>query len=137
MNRWTSGTSGQPTVCFWTDADWAALVNMTTRMLARQAPPGSLTVFNGYSEAHFTGPFHHSTSRQMGATVFDRSHYAEDSFATRDQAALFGFNTLVMPGPSVKGNAWGWSIFWRQSPTFWPKTGCFGGWGPAAPSSRR
>jgi phenylacetate-CoA ligase len=36
--RWTSGTSGRPTVNFWSESDWAALVASTSRMLVRQAP---------------------------------------------------------------------------------------------------
>jgi phenylacetate-CoA ligase len=33
--RWTSGTSGRPTVNFWSETDWAALVASTARMLVR------------------------------------------------------------------------------------------------------
>src|SRR5262245_29947267 len=38
VGRWTSGTSGRPTVNFWTETDWAALVASTARMLKRHAP---------------------------------------------------------------------------------------------------
>ena len=36
VSRWTSGTTGRPTVNFWTETDWAALVASTARMLSRQ-----------------------------------------------------------------------------------------------------
>jgi hypothetical protein len=38
------------------ETDWSALVASTARVLARQAPMKSPTVFNGYSHGHLTGP---------------------------------------------------------------------------------
>src|SRR5262245_48083107 len=59
VGRWTSGTSGRPTVNFWTQTDWEGLVASTARMLARQAPMQAPIVFNGYSQGPLTGPLYH------------------------------------------------------------------------------
>ena len=60
INRWTSGTFGRPTVNFWSEKDWAALVASTARMVGRQAPMRAPTVFSAYSQAHVTGPLYNA-----------------------------------------------------------------------------
>jgi phenylacetate-coenzyme A ligase PaaK-like adenylate-forming protein len=105
--RWTSGVTGRPTVNFWTAADWAALVSSTARMLARHQPTRSPTVFNGYSHAHVTGPLYNQALQQLGGTVYDRSHHAEEVFPTSTQAQLFDFDTLVLPERTTRGKSIG------------------------------
>lgn len=105
--RWTSGTSGRPTVSFWSDTDWAALAASTARMLGRQAPMPSPIAFNGYSQFHLTGPLYHAALRRLGGTVYDRSHHPEDLFPTLRQMELFDFDTLVLPGRAVRGKGIG------------------------------
>jgi len=105
--RWTSGTSGRPTVNFWSVADWAALVASTARMLARQAPMQGPIVFNGYSHSHLTGPLYNGALRRLGGIVYDRSHHPEELFSTLAQAELFDFDTLVLPGRTTRGKGVG------------------------------
>lgn len=105
--RWTSGTTGRPTVTFWTETDWAALVGSTARMLSRQAPFTGVSAFNGYSQAHLTGPLYSAALRTIGAVVFDRSHHTEDQFPTPAQMDLFDFNTVVLPGRTTRGKGLG------------------------------
>jgi phenylacetate-coenzyme A ligase PaaK-like adenylate-forming protein len=105
--RWTSGTSGRPTVNFWTKTDWAALVASTARMLGRQAPIQVPHVFSGYSQAHLTGPLYHAALQRLGGAVFDRSHHAEELFSTLQQMALFDFDTLVLPERTTRGKGIG------------------------------
>ena len=99
--------SGRPTACSWTTADWAALVAATARMLARQTPVATTRAFNGYSQAHLTGPLYHAALQRVGGVVFDRSHHAEDVFSTEAQADLFDFNTLILPGSTTRGKGLG------------------------------
>ena len=94
ISRWTSGTSGRPTVNFWCAGDWAALVASTARMLSRQVPLGNATVFNGYSQAHVTGPLYGAALRTIGAVVYDRSHHPEDQFSTATQMDQFDLTAL-------------------------------------------
>jgi phenylacetate-CoA ligase len=105
--RWTSGTSGRPTVNFWTATDWSALVASTARMLGRQAPMANPTAFNGYSQGHLTGPLYSDALRRLGGTVYDRSHHPEEVFSTLAQAELFDFDTLVVPGKTTTGKGAG------------------------------
>lgn len=107
MCRWTSGTSGRPTVNFWSESDWAALVASTSRMLVRQAPMKTPVVFNGYRQSHMTGPLYHAALRRLGAVVYDRSHHPEDLFSTAAQMELFDFNTLVLPAHTKRGKGIG------------------------------
>ena len=107
MCRWTSGTTGRPTVNFWGEADWAALVGSTARMLVRQAPIAGASAFNGYSQAHVTGPLYSAALRKVGVVVFDRSHHGEDRFPTTAQMDLFDFNTVVLPGRTTRGKGLG------------------------------
>jgi phenylacetate-CoA ligase len=114
--RWTSGTSGQPTVNFWSETDWAALVASTARMLGRQAPMKSPTVFNAYSHAHVTGPLYNGAFRQLGAVVYDRSHHPEELFSTLAQTELFDFDTLVLPGRTTRGKGVGLANLLDEDP---------------------
>ena len=105
--RWTSGTSGRPTVNFWSETDWAALVASTTRMLVRQAPMKSPAVFNGYSHGHLTGPLYNAALRRLGGVVYDRSHHPEEFFSTLAQMELFDFDTLILPECTRRGKGVG------------------------------
>ena len=107
IGRWTSGTSGRPTVNFWSTDDYAALVAVTARMLARQAPIKQPSGFNAYSQAHMTGPLYHAALSRLRGVVFDRSHHAEEIFPTSAQAELFDFDTLVAPSKAVRGKGIG------------------------------
>ena len=107
--RWTSGTSGRPTVNFWSETDWAALVASTARMLVRQAPTKSPTVFNGYSHAHLTGALYNAALRRLGGVVYDRSHHPEELFSTSAQMDLFDFDTLILPEHTTRGKGIGCS----------------------------
>jgi hypothetical protein len=42
ISRWTSGTSGQPTVNFWSETDWAALAEVRHEMVVK--PPKSFKI---------------------------------------------------------------------------------------------
>ena len=112
--RWTSGTSGRPTVNFWTAADWSALIASTARMLGRQAPMASPRAFNGYSQGHLTGPLYTEALRRLGGTVYDRSHHPEEVFSTVAQAELFDFDTLVVPGQTTTGKGAGLATFLEE-----------------------
>ena len=116
--RWTSGTSGRPTVNFWSATDWAGLVGSTARMLVRQSPLQCPTVFNGYSQAHLTGPLYNAALRRMGGIVFDRSHHPEELFSTLAQTELFDFDTLVLPGRTTRGQGFGVSDLLDDDPNF-------------------
>jgi phenylacetate-CoA ligase len=115
--RWTSGTTGRPTVSFWTSTDWAALVSATAQMLARHKPAGTSTAFNGYSQAHLTGPLYNHALRQLGATIYDRSHHVEEVFPTSTQADLFEFDTLILPGHTARGKGIGLADLLEADPT--------------------
>jgi phenylacetate-CoA ligase len=116
--RWTSGTTGRPTVSFWTSDDWAALVSSTARMLARHQPMSTPTAFNGYSQAHITGPLYNDALGRLGATVYDRSHHAEDILPTSIQADLFNFDTLILPGHTLRGKGIGLANLLEIDPNF-------------------
>ena len=105
--RWTSGTTGRPTVSMWTKTDWAGLVASATRMLRPQSPMQTPTVFNGYSQGHLMGPVYHAALQQLGGTVYDRSHHPEGQFSTTEQMSLFEFDTLVLPERSKRGKGVG------------------------------
>ena len=105
--RWTSGTSGRPTVNFWSETDWAALVASTARMLARQAPMKGPAVLNGYSHGHLTGPLYNAALRRLGGVVYDRSHHPEEFFSTLAQMELFDFDTLILPERTTRGKGVG------------------------------
>jgi phenylacetate-CoA ligase len=118
MGRWTSGTSGRPTVSFWSQTDWAALVASTARMLARQAPMERPSAFNAYRQAHLTGPLYHAALSRLRSTVFDRSHHAEEVFPTSAQADLFDFDTLVIPSKAARGKSVGLQTLLDEDPSF-------------------
>jgi phenylacetate-CoA ligase len=118
IGRWTSGTSGRPTVNFWSTDDYAALVAVTARMLARQAPIACPSVFNAYSQAHMTGPLYHAALSRLGGVVFDRSHHAEEIFPTSAQAELFDFDTLVAPSKAVRGKGVGLQTLLEEDADF-------------------
>jgi phenylacetate-CoA ligase len=118
MCRWTSGTTGRPTVNFWTETDWAALVASTVRILRRQAPMAAPIAFNAFSQGHVTGPLYGGALRQMGAVVYDRSHHPEEVFSTLAQADLFDFNTLVLPGRTARGKGVGLVNVLDEDPRF-------------------
>jgi phenylacetate-CoA ligase len=114
--RWTSGTSGRPTVSFWSHTDWAALVAATARMLVRQAPMPEPAVFNGYNQGHLTGPLYDAALRRLGGVVYDRSHHPEESFPTLAQMDLFDFDTLVLPERAQRGKGIGLADLLRDNP---------------------
>ena len=118
INRWTSGTSGRPTVNFWSETDWAALVVSTARMLGRQAPTQAPTVFNAYSQAHVTGPLYGAALRLMGGVIYDRSHHPEELFSTLAQTELFDFDTVVLPAKSTRGKGVGLADLLDEDPEF-------------------
>jgi len=107
VGRWTSGTSGRPTVTFWSRTDWAALVASTARMLARHAPVPAPIAFNSYGQGHLTGPLYGAALRRLGATVYDRSHHPEEFFSTLAQTDLFDFDTLIIPARATRGKSAG------------------------------
>ena len=121
--RWTSGTSGRPTVNFWSETDWAALVASTARLLVRHAPIQSPTVFNVYNQAHLTGPLYNEALRRLGGTVFDRSHHSEEFFPTLAQAELFDFDTLILPGRTTGGKGVGLVDLLDDDPNFLARHG--------------
>ena len=123
VGRWTSGTSGRPTVNFWSATDWAALVAATSQMLRRHAPMQAPTVFNVYSQAHVTGPLYGAALRALEGVVFDRSHHGEDLFSTQDQMALFEFDTLVIPAKSTRGKGIGLADLQASDPGFLARMG--------------
>lgn len=123
FGRWTSGTSGRPTVNFWTKNDWNALVAVTASMLGRHVPSQSTAAFNAYSQAHVTGPVYSAALRKLGGSVFERSHHSEELFATMDQMALFPFDTLVIPGKSKDGKATGLAELIGRDPEFLAQKG--------------
>lgn len=123
IGRWTSGTSGRPTVNFWCADDYAALVAVTARMLARQAPIERPRVFNAYSQGHMTGPLYHAALTRFGAIVFDRSHHAEEIFPTSAQAELFDFDALVAPSKAARGKAIGLQTLLEEDPDFLSRHG--------------
>jgi phenylacetate-coenzyme A ligase PaaK-like adenylate-forming protein len=123
FGRWTSGTSGRPTVNFWSTEDFAALVAVTARMLAPQAPIERPTAFNVYSQAHMTGPLYHAAVSRLGGVVFDRSHHAEESFPTLAQAELFDFDTLVAPSRAVRGKGVGLQTLLAENADFLSRHG--------------
>ena len=105
--RWTSGTTGRPTVNFWGETDWDALVASTARMLVRQAPMKRPAVFNSYSQGHMTGPLYGAALRRLGGVVYDRSHHPEELFSTPAQMELFDFDTLILPERTKRGKGVG------------------------------
>ena len=121
--RWTSGTSGRPTVNFWSERDWTALVASMARMLGRQAPMKAPSVFNGYSHGHLTGPLYNATLRRLGGVVYDRSHHPEKSFSTLEQMELFGFDTLILPERSTRGKGVGLSQLLAHDPNLLARHG--------------
>ena len=123
MCRWTSGTSGRPTVNFWTETDWAAAVASAARMLRRQAPIPAPRVFNGYSQAHLTGPLYHEALSRLGGVVFDRSHHPEELFPTLAQTELFDFDTLVLPERTARGKGIGVADLLADDPAFLTRCG--------------
>jgi len=138
LGRWTSGTTGRPTVSFWTESDWAALVASTTRMLVRHAPLKNPTAFNGYSQGHLTGPIYNAVLRRLGGTVYDRSHHPEDVFSTAAQMALFEFDTLVLPDRAKRGKGVGLADILENDPELLARCGVrwwVGSSGPFAPET--
>jgi phenylacetate-coenzyme A ligase PaaK-like adenylate-forming protein len=123
IGRWTSGTSGRPTVNLWSTDGYAALVAVTARMLARQAPTERPSVFNVYSQAHMTGPLYHAALSRLGAVVFDRGHHAEEIFPTSAQAELFDFDTLVAPSKAVRGKGVGLQTLQEEDADFLSRHG--------------
>ena len=114
--RWTSGTTGRPTVNFWSASDWAALVATTARMLVRQAPMQRPTAFNGYSQGHLTGPMYGAALRRLSGVVYDRSHHPETDFSTLAQMELFDFDTLVLPERAKAGKGVGLAELLKDDP---------------------
>jgi hypothetical protein len=121
--RWTSGTSGRPTVNFWTKTDWAALVASTARMLVRQAPMQRPTVFNGYSQSHVTGFLYNAVLHRLGGVVYDRSHHPEEYFSTLAQMEMFDFDTLILPERTKPGKGVGLANLFRDDPNLLARHG--------------
>ena len=123
VGRWTSGTSGRPTVNFWSTTDWACLVASTARMLTRQAATKNPTAFNAYSQAHLTGPLYDGAIRRLGGVVYDRSHHSEDVFSTLAQTDLFDFDTLILPLRTLRGKGLGLLTLLEEDPNFLARHG--------------
>lgn len=123
ISRWTSGTTGRPTVNFWSETDWAALVASTARILERQAPMQRPIVFNAFSQGHVTGPLYNAALRRLGAVVFDRSHHPEELFSTLAQTELFDFDTLVLPAQTARGKGVGLVNLLDEDPDFLARHG--------------
>ena len=117
INRWTSGTTGTPTVSCWTDTDWAGVVASVARAIGRQSPLPRPVVFNAFSQGHVTGPLLGSGLRKIGAAVFDRGHQPEEIFSTAAHIELLSFDTIVIPGKSVRGKAIGLDGLLDADPT--------------------
>ncbi|MDB4962101.1 MAG: hypothetical protein JWP01_2100 [Myxococcales bacterium] len=115
--RWTSGSSGRPTVNFWSDSDWAGLVAGLGRALRRQAPIPRPTAFNAFSQSHVTGPVFSAVMRHLGGAVFERSPHPEEQFSTRDQIELFDVDTLIIPASSMRGKAVGMVALLAEDPS--------------------
>jgi phenylacetate-CoA ligase len=121
--RWTSGTTGRPTVNFWSETDWAALVASTARILQRQAPMQRPVAFNAFSQGHVTGPLFNAALRRLGAVVYDRSHHPEEHFSTLEQTELFDFDTLVLPAQTARGKGVGLVNLLDEDPNFLARHG--------------
>ena len=52
-----------------------------------------------------TGPLIGAGLRKIGAAVFDRGHQPEEAFSAAAHIELFEFDTIVIPGKSVRGKA--------------------------------
>ena len=123
LNRWTSGTTGTPTVSCWTDTDWAGVVASVARAIGRQSPIRHPIAFNAFSQGHVTGPLIGAGLRKIGAAVFDRGHQPEEVFSTATHIELFEFDTIVIPGKSVRGKAVGLDGLLDEDPTILSRHG--------------
>jgi phenylacetate-CoA ligase len=123
VGRWTSGTTGRPTVNFWSETDWSALVASLCRILQRQAPMRRPIAFNAFSQGHVTGPLFNAALRRLGAVVYDRSHHPEEQFSTLAQTELFDFDTLVLPAQSARGKGVGLINLLDDDPSFLLRNG--------------
>lgn len=93
--RGTGGTTGKPVSMFWTEADWRALVHAMQRFAAPLKRLGVRRIWNGYNQAHVSGPAFDDLVRALGATPVPR-HFRTTDAEALDEIAELGADALII-----------------------------------------
>lgn len=107
MVRETGGTTGRPVGVFWTRADWTAFIEALQRFAT---PLGQLVrgfrAWNGYNQAHVSGPCFDDLIRAYGGTPVPRHFGASDREAIAEIERMRAEVLVITPqSGSGKGGA--------------------------------
>jgi phenylacetate-coenzyme A ligase PaaK-like adenylate-forming protein len=104
--RGTGGTTGKPLGSFWSQSDWNASIEAATRYLEPLRSLDPLIVWNGYNQAHVSGPAFDDIIRKMGGTPIARHFRSSDLEAIQEIQAIKANALVVTPkGGSGKGGS--------------------------------
>lgn len=98
MVRGTGGTTGLPVAVCWTIADWSAAIQAIQRFclpLQRLRPGWRL--WNGYNQAHVSGPAFDDLARALGGTPIPRHYKLSDSEALEEIERMRADALVVTP----------------------------------------
>lgn len=85
MLRASGGTTGVPVPIFWTLADWTALVQAMQRFCTRlRYLRSGFRLWNGYNQAHVSGPAFDDLVRALGGSPVPRHYGASDRHAIEE-----------------------------------------------------
>jgi phenylacetate-CoA ligase len=120
--RATGGTTGTPTPVFWTRNDWHALVQASQRFCAPIQDLPRLRVWNGYNQAHVSGPAFDGLVRALGGTPIPR-HYGSSDRHALEEIARMRANGIVITPQSGSGKGGSLEDLLGEDPTFIARLG--------------
>ena len=100
--RGTGGTTGKPTGVFWSASDWNAAIESSVRFLEPLKKIRPLVVWNGYNQAHVSGPAFDDIVRMLGGTPIPRHFKSTDLEAIQEMQSVRA-NALVITPKSGSG----------------------------------
>jgi phenylacetate-coenzyme A ligase PaaK-like adenylate-forming protein/ubiquinone/menaquinone biosynthesis C-methylase UbiE len=93
--RGTGGTTGRPFGVFWSQADWNAAIEAATRYLQNLKSIQPLIVWNGYHQAHVSGPAFDDIIRKLGGTPIPR-HFRSTDLDALEEIKRIQANAIVI-----------------------------------------
>jgi len=115
--RGTGGTTGTPTHIFWTEADWRASQQTMARFADGLEGLRPLLVWNGYHQAHVSGPAFDDLVRGLGGTPVPRHFRLTDGEAI-DEIERVRANALIITPRSGSGKGGSLEDLLTQDATF-------------------
>jgi len=122
LMRGSGGTTGVPVSMLWTLRDWNASIETAVRFLKDVRDWKYMRIWNGYNQAHVSGPAFDDMARMLGATPIPRHFKVSEEEAIKEMEHL-KINAMVLTPKSGSGKGGSLEDFLGRDPDFITRLG--------------